>query len=76
MTYILIGKRPVSFKSDDGKDIIGTTLYLGHEEENVDGMSVEKIFISAAKMPKNDIVVGAEVDVIFNHRGKVEGIRN
>lgn len=76
MTHIVIGKRPVSFKSDDGKDVIGTTLYLGYEEENVDGMAVDKVFISAAKMPKKDIVVGTEVDVVFNRRGKVEAIRN
>lgn len=74
--HVVLGKRPVSFKSDDGKDITGTTLYLGYEEEGVEGMVVDKVFISTAKMPKNDIVVGAEVDVVFNRRGRVEAIRN
>lgn len=75
MYHTVLGKRPVSFKSDDGKDITGTTLYLGYEEEGVEGMKVDKVFIAAAKMPKEDIVVGTEVDVVFNRRGKVDSIR-
>lgn len=75
MIHTVLGKRPVSFKSDDGRDITGTTLYLGYEEEGVEGMATDKVFISTAKMPKNDIVVGAEVDVLFDRRGKVDSIR-
>lgn len=76
MIHVVLGKRPVSFTAKDGKEITGTTLYLGYEAEGVEGMVTDKVFISAAKMPKNDIVVGSEVDISFNRYGKVEAIRN
>lgn len=75
MIHTVLGKRPVSFKSDDGKDITGITLYLGYETEGVEGMATDKVFISTAKMPKDNIVVGTEVDVLFDRRGKVDFIR-
>ncbi len=76
MIHVVLGKRPVSFTAKDGKEVKGVSLYLGYETEGVEGMAADKVFIPAAKMPKNDIVVGAEVDVLFNRYGKVEAIKN
>ena len=75
MIHVVIGKKPVSFTAKDGKEITGTTYYLGYETDGVEGMATDKVFISAAKMPKDDIAVGSEVDVLFNRYGKVEAIR-
>ena len=74
MIHVVLGKRPISFTAKDGKEIAGTTLYLGYETKGVEGMAAEKVFISAEKVPTNDIVVGSEVNVHFNRYGKVEAI--
>lgn len=74
MIHTVLGKKAVSFTTDDGKEITGVTLYLGYEERNVEGMAAVKVFVSEAKMPKEPIVVGSEVNVHFNRYGKVEAI--
>lgn len=74
MIHTVLGKKPVSFTTNDGKEITGITLYLGYEAKGVEGMATDKVFVSAAKMPKEPIVVGSEVDVHFNRYGKVEAI--
>lgn len=76
MFHTVLGKRPVEFTAKDGKEVKGVSLYLGYEAEGVEGMVTDKVFIPAAKMPKNDIVVGSEVDVLFDRRGKVDCIKN
>lgn len=76
MIHSVLGKRAVSFTASDGKEISGTTLYLAYETDGVEGMAADKVFIPAAKMPKKDIVVGSEIDVLFNRFGKVEEIKN
>lgn len=74
MIHTVLGKRQVSFTAKDGKEVKGVSLYLGYETEGVEGMAADKVFIPAAKLPKNDIVVGAEVDVLFDRRGKINSI--
>ena len=76
MKHVVLGKRAVSFIAKDGKEISGTTLYLAYETEGVDGMAADKVFIPAAKMPKKEITIGSDVDVLFNRYGKVEAINN
>lgn len=76
MLHTVLGKKNVAFTADDGREITGTTLYLGYETEGVEGMAADKVFISAAKMPKKEIVVGSDVDILFNRYGKVETINN
>ena len=75
MLHTVLGKRIVSFTGKDGKEVKGVSLYLGYETEGVEGMAADKVFIPAARLPKNDIVVGTEVDVLFDRRGKVDCIR-
>lgn len=73
MTYTVLGKRPVSFTASDGKTITGTTIWAGAELPEVEGLSCDKFFITADKMPK-DIVVGKDVEIYFNRYGKVDKI--
>lgn len=75
MLHTVLGKKSVSFTAKDGKEISGTTLYVGYEMKGIEGMATDKVFISAEKMPKGEIVVGSEVDILFNRYGKVEAIR-
>ncbi len=76
MRYTVLGKKAVSFTAADGKVINGTTLYAYYYDEsaNVDGAITDKIFVTAEKMPKKEIVVGADIDVYFNRYGKVDAI--
>lgn len=74
MTYTILGKRPVSFTASDGRTITGTSLYVGCEAAGVEGLACEKLFISAEKMPKAEIVVGKDADIFFTRYGKVEKI--
>lgn len=47
----VLGKRPLDFKSDDGKQIQGTQIFVAYKDTNpksqVDGELVEKVFIPA-----------------------------
>ena len=74
MKHTVLGIKPVSFTAADGKLIDGTTLYVAYDADGVDGMAADKIFVTAAKMPDDDIVVGADIDIYFNRFGKVDSI--
>ena len=74
MIYTILGKRNVSFTASDGKTISGTTIYAGAENDDVEGLMVDKFFVTTEKMPKAGIVVGKDVDIYFNKFGKVDKI--
>lgn len=74
MRYTVLGKRPVSFTASDGRIINGTTIYAGCETEGVEGMTGEKFFVSAEKMPKKEIAVGRDVELYFTKFGKIDAI--
>jgi len=74
MRHTVLGLKPVSFTAADGKVIEGTTLYVAYDADGVEGMAADKIFVTTAKMPKSNIVVGADIDIYFNRFGKVDSI--
>lgn len=74
MVVTILGKRSVDFTDKDGRRIVGFSVYIAHDEKNVEGMSCEKIFISPEMMPKSGITVGSEMVVDYNNRGKVAAI--
>lgn len=74
MNYTIVGKKFVSFTASDGKTISGTTVYAGTEMPEVEGLMVDKFFITAEKMPKSGVEVGRDVDIYFNKYGKVDKI--
>jgi len=74
MKYVLIGKKTVNFTAQDGKVINGTTLYVSCEMDGVEGLGTDKFFVPAEKLPKKDLVVGADVEIFFNRFGKVDAI--
>lgn len=76
MIYTILGKRNVSFTASDGKTISGVTIYAGTESDDasIEGLIVDKFFVTTEKMPKAGIVVGKDVDIYFNKFGKVDKI--
>ena len=74
MKVMILGKREVNFVAEDGRQIAGASLYIGYEKDGVDGMVAEKVFVSAAKLPMKPIVVGADAEIYFDSRGKVDSV--
>jgi len=80
MKYTVLGKRPVSFTANDGRTISGVSLFLGADFSDADiaagsvGLSCDKFFLTAEKLPKEEIIVGKDVEVYFNRYGKIDKI--
>lgn len=74
MKHTLLGLKKVSFTAADGKVVDGTTLYVAYDADGVEGMATDKLFVTTAKMPKKDLVVGNDLDIFFNRFGKVDSI--
>ncbi len=81
MRATVLGKKKISFTNDLGKEINGVSVWLGFDAademnglEGIEGMYVEKAFISPAIANYKDIVVGSETDVTYNSKGKIIGL--
>lgn len=73
--YKIFGKRKVDFTDEaTSRRIVGTTIWYGIMVDSVEGYQVEKAFISPDVVAYKDIPVDEEVDISFNHKGKVTSI--
>ncbi len=70
----VLGKRPLDFKSDDGKQIKGTQIFVAYKDTNpkseAEGEVVDKVFVSAespVQIPLFDY--GKEYDFIYETVG-------
>lgn len=71
----VIGYKKSSFKPQDSREsIFGYTLYLTEEREGVEGLAVERAFISDWKMGGYHPQLGDEVDLVYNRYGKIQSI--
>lgn len=75
----LIGIKPKSFTTPEGKTIEGADAYLtrGINPERGQGEEAERIFLSKAKLAALDFkpTPGQTVEVFYNRYGKVETMR-
>ena len=74
MIVNVVGKSKVDFSNASGEIIRGTTLYVTHIVDNVEGLKAEKFFIKES-ISCNDVNVGDNIEIFFNQRGKVDTIR-
>lgn len=74
MVVNVIGKSKVDFATADGQVIKGTSLYVSHIDEHVEGLKCEKFFVKSS-IPCDDIKVGEQIELYFNQRGKIDSIR-
>ena len=75
--YTLVGRRNASFKgSTDGKQIDGVYLWLSYEARNVEGVAVDKIFVSSGRVMDMSFFpeIGQQCVLYFNKYGKVADI--
>lgn len=75
----IIGIIPTRFTAKNGDQISGTTIYLTTpiDPKRGKGEESERVFLSTAKCEALDfqLVVGIEVEVLFNRFGKVQILR-
>ena len=68
----VIGYRRTQFTAQDTGEVIqGYSLYLTSEEENVTGLSCERVFLSMKKLDGYVPELGDQVRVVYNRYGKV-----
>ena len=74
MIVNLVGiRRNVKFTPKDGSEISGTSIYVTHENEGVEGLMTEKFFLSSNKFNTNGLKVPCVLDLQFNRYGKIDG---
>lgn len=72
----IVGIKNTNFKSRDGGDIKGVTLYTNEPADNVIGMATDKIFLSERLGYKaEDFKVDDLILPVYNKYGKVTGIQ-
>lgn len=73
MKQQIIGIQEVEFTTEDNQKIQGVKLHLGSENEHVDGLAVDKVFVPA-RIDTSDLEVGDIVKISYNKYGKVDEI--
>lgn len=72
----LVGYRRSAFTAQDtGERIVGYNLYLTEEQENVEGVAAERVFLSERKMNGYVPRLGDQLEIIYNRYGKVSELR-
>ncbi len=75
MICTLLGYRVLDFTSQEGNHIKGYSLYVAYEPEDNSGtqfgMVSDKVFLADDKISRKDLVVGSDLNLVFNMKGKV-----
>ena len=71
----VVGKKVLNFTTEDGKVVDGAHYHLTYEEDGVEGLAAEKIFVSSAKLNSAEVSVGDMLEVYYNRYGKVDKIQ-
>lgn len=74
MKVTLMGKKAIDFTAADGRAIKGSNIYVAFPEDKTEGLMTEKHFIHADKVDDKVLVVGTDIDLVFNSRGKIEAV--
>ena len=69
----VIGYRRADFRTDDGQQIEGWTIYLTEQRQGVEGLATERTFLSTRKSAYQP-QLGDELQVYYNKYGKVEHV--
>lgn len=74
--YTCVGTRMVDFKGSDGSQVNGMNLFFTYEDPNIQGVGVDKVFVSAKRMMELSFVpaIGAACQLSYNKYGKVSDI--
>ena len=74
--YTLIGRRDVNFKGSDGHQVNGVNLWFSYEDDDIEGVAVDKVFISANRVQDMSFFpeIGGQCVLFYNKYGKVADI--
>lgn len=73
----LVGYRRSAFTAKDtGERISGYNLFLTGEDEKVEGVVTDRVFLSDARMNGYLPRVGDDLEIIYNRYGKVSELRH
>lgn len=74
--YELVGIRGVCFTGSDGKQVEGTNLYLTYEDDYIDGVGTEKVFVTSKRFNSLSFVpeIGGRCRLMYNKYGKIADI--
>ena len=70
----VLGIQPVNFTNNNGEKVEGKNIFTAFQDENVEGLRTEKFFVKAGIPLPKDIKVNGMIDIVFNHKGRVEHI--
>ena len=71
----LIGESSVNFVSGNGETIKGKNLYVLYQDENVNGLKADKLWVKDGISIPADAKLNDMIDVTFNMKGRVESIK-
>lgn len=75
MGFEVLGIQEISYVNKAGKPVNGVNLHVSFEQKNVNGVAVDKLYISKAKYQDMPMVqVGDNIKVMYNRWGSVESI--
>lgn len=74
--YELVGIRGVSFKGSDGGKVEGTNLFLTYEDEGIEGVGTERVFLTSKRFNALSFVpeLGGRCRLMYNKYGKIADI--
>ena len=75
MVSSVVGTRRIDMKDRDGSEIHGWSVFITREEENVNGVMADRLFVSDDKLRRdtNGVVPnpGDTMEYEYNSRGKL-----
>lgn len=71
----LIGAQNINFTNNNGEEINGMNIFVAFNDEKVEGLRTEKLFIKAGISLPKDTKINDTLDISFNYKGKVEMIQ-
>ena len=74
MVAKFLGYQKLDFMSDDGKRVEGVNIYVAHSDPHVTGEITSKFYVNPEIKFPEQLKIGMQVNLAFNHRGKIESI--
>lgn len=72
----LVGyKRSAFTAKDTGERIVGYNLFLVEQQQDVEGVATERVFLSDSKIGGYVPRVGDQLEIIYNRYGRVSELR-
>ena len=77
MQVKITGIQVIDFTNRDGEKISGTKIHYAYNEDNVNGMAVDTVFVNnggSIALP-DGLAPNASATMYFNKRGKLTGLQ-